>query len=831
MKRGSNNITPIFLTVVLCLVAGNSFAHDFNSPEIFDDWVNAPETHQLCYGYYSQPTPPFPNQSAEFLSQQPLTLDADHGAFSLEGNSTLSGHVHLIEGNRELYANKAIIHRSSHKQKKIDHIQAKGNVKLLEPGLRITGSTAEMHLEEQMQIIEHAQYRLYSRHARGQAERVTVKDKQKMILNKATYTTCNPQQNAWVLQATRITLDQETGRGQAYHSRLYLKDVPVFYAPFIDFPIDDRRQTGFLYPLIGTNNQSGVEFGVPIYLNLAPNYDAKITPRLFSKRGLELQGEFRYLFLTAQGTLESAFLPNDRAYRKFQTNKKLFHPKMLNRDPRLTALNTNNNRSALRWHHQGSFSKNWGTTIHYHAVHDDNYFTDFGSTLGIANTTHLLQQVTLNYQETYWTAQALLQQHQTLHAFSAPIVDNLYKRMPSLAFQNNYDLANGLQWKLQGEFTQFQHKKNTLTGDDFTTGSRFHVRPSLMLPIIKPGAYFKPRLQLNIISYSLTPSAADKRQQKPNSPTQVIPMLDIDSGLFFERSLSLQNTAYVQTLEPRLYYLRVPYRNQTQLPNFDSSNPGFSFNQLYWDNRFTGLDRLGDANQLTMGLTTRFFPEKTGVEKLNLGLGQIFYFEKQRVISCSGTDHACLIRELPHPERHHSSLVGTARYLLTDHWTASAMIEWDPNQKQTDQRSVSIRYQPNENTAFNLGYQFLRRNPVKVDPSTGTLERLNQVDTAAIYSLNERWQLLGRWHYDLHKHRSNDLTLGLEQQSCCTAVRLLVSRFMRPFDDTQPSNARQYTNAIYIQFVLKGLGGVGSNKMDQTIKQAFPDYRWKKNRF
>lgn len=385
---------------------------------------------------------------------------------------------------------------------------------------------------------------------------------------------------------------------------------------------------------------------------------------------------------------------------------------------------------------------------------------------------------------------------------------------------------------MQGDFTHFLHKPNPFTNDKFTTGNRSQFRPALSLPILQPAWFIKPRIQLDFLAYSLEVGPYDLKYNsvKPNSQ-RTLPMFDLDSGLIFERNLSLKEEAYIQTLEPRLYYLYVPFRNQDNLPNFDTAYTGFDYNQLYWDNRFCGLDRIGDANQMTTGITSRFFHEKTGKELLSLTAGQISYFQERQVTTCIPGDKNCINQQLPNQKRHHSSWVGLLRYALHETWTARAYIEWSPYEKHTDKKTLTLQYHPDELSVLNIGYQFLRRNPAKLDPKTGLPERLNQTDLSSAWAITEKWRLLGRWHYDLHNKRSNDISLGVEQQGCCTAVRFFVSHFLRPYDDTLPNARRQYTNGVFFQFVFKGIAGVGSNKIDSTLSRAIPDYEWHSDNF
>lgn len=823
-----------FINLVISLVCLPSlvYANGIGNTAPFDDWVCSEQSQTLCHGNYLQEPLPFPGQTDQYLKTLPITITSDQAEFRPDGNSTLTGHVHLTEGNRQLFANHATIHRDPRKTQAIDFIQADGHVKITEPDMRVDGTHAEVLVEKNTQVIQDATYRLYDRHSRGTATSITVYDKKKMVLKKATYTTCAPFQRTWFLKAENVALNKKTGRGRARHTRLYVYDVPVFYFPYLDFPIDNRRQTGFLFPSYGSSNRSGVEIGAPFYWNIAPNYDATLTPTLYSERGLEFKGQFRYLLANSAGELDTAILPNDRKYRTFKTQS-LANPFGLpNNDPRIRALNTNNTREFLRAKHTTRFNEHLTTNLLYQTVGDDNYFMDFGNTLGSASTTQLLQQGDLLFQAENWTIQTRLQQYQTLHPFSGPVILDVYKRLPQISLQNSYlDLPCGLEWTTQGEFSHFDHKKDPLTNNAFTVGDRFQLRPGLSLPISAPGWFVKPRIQADFLGYSLKRGLNDRATLLANT-NRLLPIFDFDSGLVFEREFSLKKEPYLQTLEPRAYYLYVPYRNQNALPIFDTSYPGFDYNQLYRENRFTGLDRLGDANQVTLGITSRFIAEETGRERLNLTAGQIFYFKNRQVTICNPTTNPmCLNQEYPNGHRRaQSSFIGLARLNLVDHWSLSGNAEWDPYQKQMDKEAIGVQYQPDERSVVNLGYQFLRQNLADRNPITGVAQRLDQTDTSVAWPLTQNWRVLGRWHYDLHNRRSNETLMGIEHQGCCTAVRLVVSRFLEPFDNTRPNNSRRYAKAVFLQFVFKGLGGVGNSKVNSTL-QRIPGYRWRDNEY
>ncbi len=788
---------------------------------MLDDWLSNPAAQTLCGGYYQEPPLTLP------LSPD-LKLDADRGFFKPEGTSILEGHVKLRQDDRQIQADRAFVHRDPKRRKPLYCIEAFDHVRITEPGLRVDGTQAKLLVEEELQTVEQASYRLYPQHGRGQATHLSIHHKNLMRLHKASYSTCAPCENTWTLKARDLDLNKETGRGEAYHARLYVKDFPIMYLPYLNFPIDDRRQTGFLHPTMGSHSGSGLSLSAPFYWNIAPHYDATITPHFFRKRGAGLQAFTRYLQPHSQGELEGFWLPQDRAYQRFKTQKRLKHPGVADNDPRLQALTQNNDRKALRLRHHISPNPHWQSNIQYQRVYDDNYLMDFGDTLDIASTTQLLQEADLLYQQPAWSLHTRLQQYQTLDPFEAPLNQAVYKRLPQITLHQQQEGPLGLRWQMHADFTHFAHVPDPQTQLAFTTGNRLVLHPSLSLPLRKSWGQLTPKIQWNAVSYQLRPG--------PNNPAQgphphlSLPILSVDSRLFFERALKLNQQSYRQSLEPRAYYVRVPFQQQQGLPNFDSAYNGFSSNQLYWDNRFTGLDRVGDTHQLTLGVGTGFFPNSTGIEQCHLSLGQIRYFQRRKVQITPLTNTS------PSPEsealkNHHSALVGEARYQLHESWRARADVEWDSTHRRSNQTGLYVQYHPDPHEVLNLGYQFLRVNPFVINPQTGMPQSLRQTDASLAWPLNPRWRLLGRWHYDIDRKRSNDISMGIEQQGCCTAVRLMATRFLKPYDLNQP-HLKPYTNAIFIQWIFKGLGTMGDNTLHHTLKRAIPDYQpWSDKRF
>lgn len=808
----------------------------------FDDWQPTDDCASLCKGNYIEAPPPFPGKSEAALAKEPIEATADSAELPKSGPVLLRGGVHVIEGNRQLFGNKAILERNqSGKLSKGDIL---GNVELLEPGMRVEGTQASFNQEKDIKTIENADYRLYTHHARGTADKIVVQGKSCMTLYKATYTTCAPRQNTWELRASKVKLNKVTGRGRAYHSRLYVKDIPIFYSPFLDFPIDDRRETGFLYPSFGMSKNSGKEFTLPFYWNMAPNYDSTFTGRYLSERGLEGTALFRYLSRNTVGEIEGTFLPNDKKYKKFQQETLAFHPTIPKNDPRLRGLKGDANRAFLRFRHGSQFNPNLSTLLQYQEAGDDNYFYDFGDTLEGAATVQLLQQGELFYRDQNWNNALRVRQYQTLHPVKGPGAGNVYRLMPQLTLVNNFmDLPWGLQTGMSANLTRFDIAPNPYTYLPLTRGNRFQVRPYIMLPIMHPGWFLKPRLQWDFLGDAVTLSKFDERFLS-RDPTRQLPMFDVDSGLIFERLINFRSTPYIQTLEPRLYYLYVPYKNQNNIPIFDTAALLFEYNQLFRDNRFSGFDRIGDANQLTYAVSTRFLTAKGGAERLSATVGQIAYFRDRVVTACNpnqpGITPNCIRIENPNHKKPFSNIAGASRLRINHSWSGLLDAEWNPYLNTTEKTGLTLQYHPDEENVVNIGYQYLRRNLNQINPKTRQPFPMFQTDLSFAWKIAEDWRVIGRWHYDHKNNRPIDTLVGLEYQGCCTAVRFSVFSFLEPkylFVLDVPSSRtatkapNMYQTGFQIQFVFKGFGNVGQKAIQKTLTSSIPGYVWRGERF
>ncbi|MDB6095853.1 MAG: hypothetical protein JWM09_131 [Francisellaceae bacterium] len=808
----------------------------YSSSGQFNDWVESYEPHNLCHGYYQPPQLPTLTKNSE---EYPLTIHSDKAQFSANGNSKLSGNVLIQEASKQLYSDTIDIVRDSYTNK-ISTIHALGNITIVEADWLIKADKGEINRALNYKSLDHVIYHYYPNHARGEAKDIIFFDKegtQKADMQNASYTSCAPHNDTWMLKAKKLRLDKTKGRGRAKNAFLYFKSIPVFYSPYLDFPIDARRQTGFLNPEPGFDSHSGYKLSIPFYWNLAPNYDLVLSPTLISKRGIQLATFARHLTPKSYSELNFNFLPQDRAYQKFIKNFKYNHPNLNDSNPKIKGLRQTN-RYLLSLKHKLQISPHLKQSIDYTKVGDDNYFLDLDPNFGNITTYQLLQEAALNAFNNNWQISTKLQQYQVLHPFKGIDTQDLYRRLPQITINGDYpNLPLGLNFSLPFEYSFFSHKKDPITNASFTVGKRYQMRPSISLPMIHPGWFFKPKLQLNTLLYDTKLSYLDQTHQIKGQGHLSIPMFEIDSGLIFEKNIHLNKKSFVQTLEPRLYYLYVPYKNQNDLPSFDTGISAFDFNQLYRDNRFSGLDRVGDAKQITLGMSSRLLSPE-GLERLRVEAGQIFYLKERKVSSCNPTINPfCLNEELPVENKKRSNFAIKGTYKFSP-WLASIGLETNSHMKKFEKYSLSVQYQPTSYNVVNVGYQYLKHdlsninvpNSAIISSPTDRYQPLKQWYLSSAIQLHPKWRILGKIHYDATRHSFSNTLIGIEQESCCTGMRLVALRTLLPLN-TSDKYKKHYDTRVMVQVVFKGLTNIGHNHLKDSLSQAITGYSPSKENF
>ncbi|WP_440941005.1 LPS-assembly protein LptD [Immundisolibacter sp.] len=688
-------------------------------------------------------------------SGQPIYVVADSSEADPDGNIVLQGQAAIVKGDRQLNADEVTFNRDD------QAAVATGAVVFGDSRMMLEGTSLQYNLEADQGTIENASYALREKRARGRATRIIRRDASRHTLEGAFYTTCPPGKRDWALRATKVDLDFDDGQGSARNVVLDFKGVPILYSPYFSFPLSDERKSGFLAPSAGNSDETGFEFRAPYYLNLAPNYDATITPRYMSKRGLMMGGLGRYLFRGTEGEIGGTLLPSD---------------KEADRDRNYVFLKQN-----------GRFTPRWTHYLSYNRVSDDQYFEDFGNNLTDVSTTHLQRLATTSYNGDNWRVRGQVETYQTLSG-SRP-----YRRLPQLMFNTSGFLFGGLNYAIDSEFTEYDHP-------DLVDGTRIDLYPSLSLPWETAAFRVEPRLGFRYTQYSLN----DQLPGRDDNPSRSVPIFSVDSGMFFERDLDLWGVDAVQTLEPRLFYLYIPNRDQDDIPLFDTSDTDFTFQSLFRTNRFSGPDRQGDANQVTAAVTSRILSASSGVEMLRTSLGQIRYLRDRQV----GLRPGSAI------EASESAIVGELWARLTRSLTARGDLEWDPDSGSTQRSVFGLYYRPDNGVLLNASYRMRRELPKLSAP--GLTESLEQIDISGLIPLGRNWQLVGRSYYSLPESKIIESFIGLGYESCCWGARVVTRRYVR-------SLSGDTTSAILFELELKGLTNIG-NKVENLLTEGVFGY-------
>ena len=687
----------------------------------------------------------------------PVTISADRMEGIANKETSAIGNAELRQGNVSINADQLLYIYAT------DEVQASGSVRVARDGDRMTGTGLRLRVRDNIGQFDRADYTFALRsragysavRARGTADVIKLKGDDKYHLENATLTTCGPGNDDWYLKVGELDLDMTRDVGEARRGRLVFKEVPLVYMPWADFSLHNQRKSGFLPPTVGSTGKSGVEISTPYYLNLAPNRDLTIAPREFSKRGLQMTAQFRYIDETYDGDARFERMGNDRI--------------------------RNIDRFATTIQHNQRFSSNLNGYININKVSDDNYFRDLSSRINITSQTTLPRDGMLNYNGGWYVATARAQRFQTLQDPLNPLVEP-YGRLPQFTFNANRQYVGGVDLGLNSEFVKFSHPTSVI-------GSRTTFYPSASLPLIGAGAYVTPKLGFHSTSYSLTRNPLDT----PETLHRALPIASVDSGLTFERDSAFLGQNFRQTLEPRMYYLHVPYRDQSKIPLFDTGLADFNYAQVFSENLFNGGDRIADANQLTIAATTRILAPSSGQEILKATVGQRHYFQNQQVALNDAT---------PTRTDKTSDFLAAVSGRISRQWTLDSALQFNPHRNYFDRLGIGARYQPESAKVLNLGYRFTR-------------DSLNQVDISAQWPLGGGWSGVGRYNYSMRDSRLVESLGGFEYNAGCWIGRIVVQRFA--------AATGNFTSAVFVQLELNGFSRIGSNPLE-TLKRNIPGY-------
>lgn len=730
-----------------------------------------------CDGAYVEPPRDWPEADQP---RQNAPLRASAGSSRWQGDTViLEDGIELTKGELKVLAEHGELDRAA------DRAILDGDVRVREPGLLLTGSHAELNTATGLGELQQARILHYDSGARAEAERLSRPSEELAVLEQASYTQCRPGAEVWRLSAGNLRLDRASGRGEARDTVLRLGPVPVFYTPYMNFPIDDRRQSGWLWPSLSSSD--GGDIAAPYYLNLAPNYDATLTPRYIGDRGAMLETELRHLAGFGQTELGGAYLPDDDL--------------------------TGGDRWLFSGEHRGRLGSHVGTLVDYTKVSDIDYFRDLSvSSLDIKRQTHLNQRAQLSSSLGQWRTTLLVQQYQTIDEFVA----EPYQRLPQWTLRREGGQRNFRpDYTFLAEYTDFDHDESIAEGGNRITGQRLYSEAGLTLPMHWAAGYIQPTLKMRYVGYELDDLPGGGSSIDDENPSSATPMAIVDAGLFFERETEWFGDGYLQTLEPRLYYLWSEHEQQSDQPLFDTSRLTFSYQQLFRPFRFSGYDRLEDFDQLSLGVTSRWIGRGDGRELITASVGQIFYFDEREVTS-RATPRGLLLEET---RRDNSELAAELRLQPNDSFWATASTLWDTTDDRINEGGFYLHYS-GEASIFNLGYRYRR-----AQPGINHLQRnLEQADASAVLPVSERWSLFARFNYDLEDNRSLEDLFGVQYEDCCWLARVVYQRAVEGEDRLVTGERRvARDHAIIFEFQLKGLGSLGS-KADGLLDESILGY-------
>jgi len=727
-------------------------------------------------------------------------IDSDDAMVDAEGHAAVSGRVTVRQDARTVAAD------SMNYDYKTGKLRVVGGVDFEDPKLRIKSDTGTYDTVGGAEF-DKANFQILDRNGRGVARELSVHPDGRVQLAQVRYTTCPVGNEDWMLQASSIDLDTAGQEGSAHNVLMRFKSVPIFYTPYISFPLGDERKSGLLFPSFGHSGSNGYQLQVPYYFNLAPNYDLTLTPGFLSARGVQLGPEFRYLTASSHGQIEANFLPNDRIEH---SDRAYFH-----------FTDVTDLRRGLR------FDTDIAT------VSDSNYFSDFAVGSEQTSVTYLERRADVRYYDDIWRIRGELQNFQTIDT-AVLAGDRPYSRVPRIQVEGLWPVPNShFELGLDGEATNFLRGVGP-------TGVRLNLSPEIRWSNRGSGYFFEPAVGYHFTQYDLQNATGGN----PSTPSRTLPYARLDTGLLFERDAGSAGQR-TQTLEPRLVYSYVPYRNQNELPNFDTALPDLNLTELFRTNRYVGEDRIGDANQLAVGLTTRLFDHVSGTQYLSATVGQIRYFSIPRVTLPSdsfpiaaGQPFSLLpaVNPLALPggalfmtSRPQSGPLMPGQTFLTStgqlavvspgstlsqngafpasdivaevdltaykHVSVNLNYLWNPYTSQTDKSEIAVQYHPDPARVVNLGYRFQQGI-------------LRQWDGSFAWPIADHWNTVGRWVYSIQDRETIEQVAGFEYKSCCWRLQLVQRRYLRRVPGSLTGGL---DTSIALQLELTGFSSVGKS--------------------
>ncbi|CAG9295631.1 LPS assembly protein LptD [Celerinatantimonas diazotrophica] len=734
-------------SIALLSLSAKSYA-DVNS--------NQPLPNGRCY------VPPAPRlNTPQTQNNKQIAIRSKTAKLVRGKNAEFNDDVAATQGKRRMVSDKASLNQQT------QTLTAQGNVKYQDNLIDVDSNKIQTNLKSHATTIDQAKYRFNGQSGRGAADNLKLETNKALLMDNAVYTACPPGDESWSISASSLYIDKNRDWATAHNAVFHVLDVPVFYLPYFSYPISNKRQTGFLYPQFTSSSNNGFDLKTPFYWNMAPNYDLTLTPRLMTKRGQQLTTSFRYLTLGQLGQLDYEYLPNDKI--------------------------THRNRYLIHWQNNGGIGDHWRLHSDYSRVSDPNYFSDLGSTT-IGSTDELLQQGKVDYRDETWNAGLLVNNYQILGSTEDP-----HKVLPELHFNGLWDTGLGsLKFGLKGQMVNFTDSDPTVY-----TAQRYHIEPTLKLPLSVPGGYLNSQISL-MQTYYNQDTKGDSALKAHISRT--LPEYRVKAGLNFDRSMNWFGEKYQQTFEPQVQYLYIPYKNQSDIGIYDTATLEQDYFGMFRDRRYSGLDRISDANQITAGATTRFL-NANNEEKLRLSAAQIFYLQSPKVTIPDNDDQYTYSSD-------RSALAIEGDLNVYHDWFFHSGMQVNDTTWKINKSNTALEWKPGVNKMIQLNYRYGRDD-------NGTLRNeINQIGTKMVWPLRPNIHLVGSYYRDLYLNRSIESILGVQYDSCCWAFQISFQRALTTHYEyngaTDPRG--EIDNAIKFQFILKGIGSGTSNDSDAYRK-------------
>ncbi|ADO49910.1 LPS assembly protein LptD [[Enterobacter] lignolyticus] len=738
----------------------------------------------------------------------PVTINADHAKGNYPDNAVFTGNVDVNQGNSRLQADEVQLHQKEApgQATPVRTVDALGNVHYDDNQVILTGPKAWSNLNTKDTNVWKGDYQMVGRQGRGTADLMKQRgDNRYTILDNGTFTSCLPGANTWSVVGSEVIQDRQEQVAEIWNARFKIGPIPVFYSPYLQLPIGDKRRSGFLIPNAKYGSTNGVEFYLPYYWNIAPNFDATITPHYMDKRGgIMWENEFRYLTQAGTGLFEFDYLPSDKVYEDE-------HPE-----------DDNSRRWMFYWRHFGVMDQVWRFNVDYTKVSDANYFNDFSSKYGSSTDGYATQKFSAGYFIDNFDATVSSKQFQVFDRENS----NSYAAQPQLDVNYYYNDLGPFDAHVYGQAVKFENTNNNLP-----QATRLHLEPTLALPLSNGWGSLNTEVKLLAThyqqsnldeyrtyaknQYNSNPSSDNARylnaaNSLEDSVSRVLPQFKIDGKMVFERDMDWSQ-GYTQTLEPRVQYLYVPYKDQSNIGVYDSTLLQSDYSGLFRDRTYSGLDRIASANQVTTGLTTRVYDDHA-VERFNVSVGQIYYFTESR----TGDENVTWEKD---DQRGSLVWAGDTYWRMTDQWGLRGGIQYDTRLDNVATASGTVEYRRDQDRLVQLNYRYASPEYIQATlPSYATSAQYNQgisqVGMTASWPIVDRWSVVGAYYFDTNTRKSADQMLGVQYSSCCYAIRVGYERKLNGWDTN--SNESKYDNTFGFSVELRGLSsnyGLGTQQM------------------